>query len=603
MNGKKFVAMILIILVMSPLVSTISSKKSYTNVAIMPYRADISITGVGVEIMEPEDGTVFHRRNVSLRCMAHACCGDKLTYWEWKWIWDNGSYSDSSTINYKTEFEFWINISLYPGWNKIDVTVKVASGTEGHDNVTLYYDGPVANTNGPYDGRVGKEINFYGSADGGYKPYKWRWDFGDGNESNEQNSSHTYTNTGVYKVILTVTDSMEYNDTSYTVAVIDKREDNFTHTVLAEYGTLSTCPHCPPASSQLYDIYTSGDYNFYYVSLVYDKNHRAGKRLQELNISGVPDVYFDGKYTHVLGKQSDNQPYRNAIATCGTRNVTDIDLDVNVEWKGNAALRINITVKNNGPEGYKGHLRAYIVEPVSRWNDQQGNPYHFGFLGFAFDRSLSLAKNGVKSLGGDTYEFTTTWRGSLHGFSDISEDNIMVITAVFNKETGYVNQIAAAAPAQNENDKQAVVTSVGGGDGYTNITVEEAWELLHCPCNGIQIPIDVRTIKEFVDERINVPSEREKPRWFPVQLMQREGLLLNLFMSLYKGQEIILYCRTGHRSYNAVQILIDNSFDGKIYNMVGGITAWKEAGLPTVKGFMGLLTWDFQDKVVVGIKG
>ena len=162
----------------------------------------------------------------------------------------------------------------------------------------------------------------------------------------------------------------------------------------------------------------------------------------------------------------------------------------------------------------------------------------------------------------------------------------MVITAIFNKEIGYVDQVAAAVPAQNENDGQIAITSTCGEDGYTNITVEEAWELLQCPCNGIQIPVDVRTIKEFVDERIDVPSKMEKPRWFSVQLMQREGLLLKLFMFLYKGQEIILYCRTGHRSYKAVQILIDNGFDGKIYNMVGGITAWKEAGFTTVKGFM-----------------
>ena len=46
--------------------------------------------------------------------------------------------------------------------------------------------------------------------------------------------------------------------------------EDSTHAVLAEYGTLTTCPHCPAASSQLNDIYDSGDYDFYYVSLVYN---------------------------------------------------------------------------------------------------------------------------------------------------------------------------------------------------------------------------------------------------------------------------------------------------------------------------------------------
>jgi len=29
---------------------------------------------------------------------------------------------------------------------------------------------------------------------------------------------------------------------------------------------------------------------------------------------------------------------------------------------------------------YRGHLRIYIVEPESRWNMEDGNPYHYGFL-------------------------------------------------------------------------------------------------------------------------------------------------------------------------------------------------------------------------------
>lgn len=372
------------------------------------------------------------------------------------------------------------------------------------------------------------------------------------------------------------------NGKSYETKLVKegKSANDFTHNVLAEYGTLSTCPHCPPASSQLYGIYTSGDYDFYYVSLVYDQNSKTGKRLQELGISGVPDVYFDGKYTHVLGEQSDDQPYRNAITSCGVRNVADVDLEVNVIWKGNAVLEITVTVQNNEPEEYNGHLRAYIVESVSRWNDQQGNPYHFGFLDYAFDRNLALTNNELKL--DDTYEFTTTWRGWLHGFGDISKDNVMVIAAVFNKNTDYVDQTSAAVPTSEE-DKQ--LTSISHNDGYTNITPQEAWEMLQCPCDGLQIPIDVRTIQEFIEERIDTPSFYNRPRVFPLQLLQRWKFMLHFFMWQYSDQEIIIYCRSGNRSFTATKILVENNFNGKIYHMVGGIKAWKEAGLPTIKGF------------------
>ena len=355
--------------------------------------------------------------------------------------------------------------------------------------------------------------------------------------------------------------------------------NNFTHTILAEYGALSTCPHCPPASNQLYSIYNSGDYKFYYVSLVYNENRKTAKRLKELGISGVPDVYFDGKYTHVLGEQSDDQNYREAIERCCEREVADVNLDVSVIWKGNAILDITVTIKSNESKEYRGHLRAYIVEPISRWNDYSGKPFYFGFLDFAFDRTLSL-KRSIEPLG-DTYKFTTTWYGGLHGFGDISKDNIMVIAAIFNKDTDFVDDVAAATPSQSN--------KVGiENNGYINITVEEAWELIQTPSNGIQIPIDVRTPKEFINERIDTPSCREKPRLFPLQLMQSSWLLLRFFMNLYNSKEIILYCRTGHRSSIAAQILVEQGFEGTIYNMVGGITAWKDAGLPTVKGFLPL---------------
>jgi len=114
---------------------------------------------------------------------------------------------------------------------------------------------------------------------------------------------------------------------------------------------------------------------------------------------------------------------------------------------------------------------------------------------------------------------------------------------------------------------------------YTNISVQEAWQLLTDTSNGIQIPIDVRTDPEWVFEHIDTPSP-ENPRhhcvceWDDLTIVQE-------FMDLYEGKEIILYCVQGFRSYNAVNILIDNGFSGTIYNMPGGITEWINAGYPT----------------------
>ncbi len=116
--------------------------------------------------------------------------------------------------------------------------------------------------------------------------------------------------------------------------------------------------------------------------------------------------------------------------------------------------------------------------------------------------------------------------------------------------------------------------------GYTDISVEEAWTLLNDTSNGLQLPIDVRTDVEWAGEHIDIPSP-ENPRHHCVCEWSDESILQE-FISLYKGEEIILYCLSGGRSTDAANILVDNGFNGIIYNMLGGITAWKNAGYPTI---------------------
>lgn len=55
-------------------------------------------------------------------------------------------------------------------------------------------------------------VSFTGSATGGSTPYSWNWDFGDGDSSTQQNPSHSYSSTGDFSVILTVTD--DYGSTA-----------------------------------------------------------------------------------------------------------------------------------------------------------------------------------------------------------------------------------------------------------------------------------------------------------------------------------------------------------------------------------------------------
>lgn len=129
--------------------------------------------------------------------------------------------------------------------------------------------------------------------------------------------------------------------------------------------------------------------------------------------------------------------------------------------------------------------------------------------------------------------------------------------------------------------------------GFYNITVFETWEILNQTLDTKPVLIDVRRIEEYVFERINPPHPSDWPRWFPYQYRQNintgailnEGFLLKIFINYFQNNDMILYCRTGRRSYFAAQILVDNDFNGEIYNMIGGIVEWKNAGFPTSKIF------------------
>jgi hypothetical protein len=80
----------------------------------------------------------------------------------------------------------------------------------------------------------------------------------------------------------------------------------------------------------------------------------------------------------------------------------------------------------NAPS-YDGRIRVYLVEPTSRWQNDWGEPYHFGFLDWALDSVVSISES-------DTVDIVSDWYAPDHGFSSISEDNIMAIAAAFNSE-------------------------------------------------------------------------------------------------------------------------------------------------------------------------
>ena len=86
------------------------------------------------------------------------------------------------------------------------------------------------------------------------------------------------------------------------------------------------------------------------------------------------------------------------------------------------------------------------------------------------------------------------------------------------------------------------------------------------------ILIDVREPFEFRGNRIkgavNYPAS---------------GNLEKVADTLNKETPLFIYCTSGFRSSNAAVNLYDKGFR-KLYNLEGGIVAWRKEGMPVVKG-------------------
>jgi PKD repeat protein len=91
---------------------------------------------------------------------------------------------------------------------------------DGIDYISYKAESIEANAYGPYESNTGEPIQFTGNATGGTTPYFWYWNFGNGDYSTEQNPSYSYTETGNYTVILTVTDQNNLQGTDITAASI-----------------------------------------------------------------------------------------------------------------------------------------------------------------------------------------------------------------------------------------------------------------------------------------------------------------------------------------------------------------------------------------------
>ncbi len=221
----------------------------------------------------------------------------------------------------------------------------------------------------------------------------------------------------------------------YTITVTKTGDDDDDDTasrryVFIEESTATTCQHCPAVSDIIYELYESKDYPFYYVSMVQD-NENADERLQEhYNLYGNPTTYIDGGYKVIVGKK-EKSVYEDKIQIAASRNAPDLSVGVTAENNTNdSEIIVTVIVKNNENIAYEGTLKVYLTEIIStKWQNYDGIPYHFSFLKFAMDKTITVSANSQESY---------TEHIDLAG---LDLENLMIFAVVFSNEKhqGYSN--------------------------------------------------------------------------------------------------------------------------------------------------------------------
>jgi hypothetical protein len=218
-------------------------------------------------------------------------------------------------------------------------------------------------------------------------------------------------------------------------------------------------------------------YDFEYVEMIeFDHNgavlnEKAHDWASSYGIGSYPTSIFDRDYQRIVGNHPEELP--GALDTCGNREVADIAANMTVSWLGNATIEVNITIQNNEETQYDGRILAFITEIISRYDTDGGDPYHFGFLDFAFDKNISIGSGGE-------YTDSTVWNGNDHGdahgddFGDITKGNIQVTMIVF-KDNGYLDETVKARMTANNPPYVPYDPIPSDGDINVVIGIDLSW--------------------------------------------------------------------------------------------------------------------------------
>ena len=107
---------------------------------------------------------------------------------------------------------------------------------------------------------------------------------------------------------------------------------------------------------------------------------------------------------------------------------------------------------------------------------------------------------------------------------------------------------------------------------FKDVTPQESSEIIKENINNPKFVLwDVRTPSEFQSSHLEGAVNVDYQSNFKAEVEKRD-----------KGKKYLLYCKSGIRSANAMEIMRHFGFK-EVYNMLGGITYWADEGRPVIK--------------------
>lgn len=235
----------------------------------------------------------------------------------------------------------------------------------------------------------------------------------------------------------------------------------YSHSILGEFFTMTTCVPCKYAHAALKDLYAHNYHPFNYITYVYDASNKSRNRKLEMDVEASPTVIWDDDFKRDVGgtsNETEKTRYNASIISCGNRVVKDIDLSLDVAWLGAvnndpedgetgvpleqkmtwniSEMKIDVEVTSHETSQYNGHLHVQVTEVNStQYVDKWGLPETHEFKDYAYNNDINIS-------GGGSWNKTIYWDGCDYNNGDnppkyfdyITQDNILVIASIFDED-------------------------------------------------------------------------------------------------------------------------------------------------------------------------